>query len=83
MKTVKGLETLAHLLELELVNNGINHSFDLKRMLGNELNEVTLDFDLYPLIKEAFPNIGSEMIEYLKRGIKCFWSENLSDIRTN
>lgn len=83
LKTVKGLETLAHLLELELVNNGINHSFDLKRMLGNELNEVTLDFDLYPLVKEAFPNIGSEMIEYLKQGIKCFWSENLSDIRTN
>lgn len=83
LKTVHGLETLVHLLELDLVNNGINHSFDLKSMLENELSEVTLDFDLYPLIKEKFPNINSEMIEYLKRGVKCFWSENLSDIGTN
>ncbi len=83
LTTVKGLESLTSLLELDMVNNGISHSFDLQAMLENGLSSVNLDFDLYPLLKRGFPQIQNRLMEYVKKGLKCTWSENLSDIRTN
>ena len=66
-----------------MVNNAIASSFDLKTMLDNGLSQINLDFDLYPMIKANFPNVRDELFQRASYGVKCNWSENLSDIRFN
>lgn len=81
---IKGLETLTGLSELTMVNNAISHSFDLMTMVNNGLSQINLDFDLYPLIREKYPDIANEMVSKKSGyGVSCKWSENLSDLRFN
>src|SRR5699024_2120581 len=72
------------LSELTMVNNAISHSFDLMTMVNNGLSQINLDFDLYPLIREKYPDIANEMVSKKSGyGVSCKWSENLSDLRFN
>lgn len=81
---IKGLETLTGLAYLTMVNNALSHSFDLMTMINNGLHQINLDFDLYPLIREKFPNIAKEILSMQNNyGVSCKWSENLSDLGFN
>lgn len=85
LKSVRGLDSLSELTELELVNNNaLTPSFDFKKMIDQGLSGIRLDFDLYPALKKAFPDIATYISEKERTAyINCKWCENLSDIRTN
>lgn len=81
---IKGLESATELSELKLYGNSISHSFDLPSMVQKGmLNDIELDFDIYPLLRQDYPNIDGFMSEQQRFGVNCKWQENLSNIRTN
>src|SRR5574344_185358 len=64
LKSVRGLDSLSELTELELVNNNaLTPSFDFKKMIDQGLSGIRLDFDLYPALKKAFPDIATYISE--------------------
>lgn len=84
LTVVKGLENATELSDLTLYGNSISHSFDLPSMVkGGMLSNMELDFDMYPLLRQEFPNIDEFMSEQQRYGVNCKWQENLSNIRTN
>lgn len=81
---VKGLESATELSDLALYGNHISHPFDLPSMITNGmLNNVELDFDMYPLLRQAYPNLNDFLSEQQRFGVNCKWQENLSNLRTN
>lgn len=81
---VKGLESATELSDLTLYGNSISHSFDLPSMVRDGmLSNVELDFDMYPLLRQEYPDIDEFLSEQQKFGVNCKWQENLSNIRTN
>lgn len=80
---VKGIDSLEELSELVLYSNSISHSFELPNMMKNGmLNDIKLDFDLYPILKQQYPNLDEALFEQQRYGVACKWQENLSNIRT-
>lgn len=81
---VQGLDSLEELAELTLYDNSISHSFDVPNMMKNGmLSDIKLAFDLYPILKQQYPNLDDVLIEQQRYGVTCKWQENLSNIRTN
>lgn len=81
---VKGLESATELSDLTLYGNSISHSFDLPSLVRDGmLSNVELDFDMYPLLRQEYPDIDEFLSEQQKFGVNCKWQENLSNIRTN
>lgn len=81
---VKGLERATELSDLTLYGNSISHSFDLPSMVRDGmLSNVELDFDMYPSLRQEYPDIDKFLNEQQRFGVNCKWQENLSNIRTN
>lgn len=81
---VKGLESATELSDLTLYGNSISHSFDLPRMVRDGmLSNIELDFDMYPSLRQEYPDIDEFLSEQQRFGVNCKWQENLSNIRTN
>ena len=81
---VKGLESATELSDLTLYGNSISHSFDLPSMVRDGmLSNVELDFDMYPSLRQEYPDIDEFLSEQQRFGVNCKWQENLSNIRTN
>lgn len=78
-----GLEELNRLVELKLFRNNIKNPIDLEKMLNQNLNDVQLDFDLYPNLVRTNPNIYELMCKYKSNGYSFKFLENLSGITTN
>lgn len=82
LDTITSLK-LEELSELVLYSNSISHSFELPNMMKNGmLNDIKLDFDLYPILKQQYPNLDEALFEQQRYGVACKWQENLSNIRT-
>lgn len=81
---IVGLEKATKLFDLTLYGNSISHSFDLPNMSKEGmLGNVKLDFDMYPILKQDYPNIDEFIYEQQKNGFIYKWEENISNIRTN
>ena len=81
---VKGIDSLEELSELVLYSNSISHPFDVPNMMKNGmLSDIKLDVDLYPILKQQFPNLDEILFEQQRYGVKCKWQENASNVRTN
>lgn len=83
LTNVKGLEDLEKLVELKLFRNNIKNSIDLEKLLQQDLNDVQLDFDLYPNLVKTNPNIYEVICKYKNSGCSFKFSENLSGLKTN
>ncbi len=83
LKEISGISDLK-LTEIEIVKNSLLQGFDLTKMIDNGLNDIELDFDLYPQIKKINPKIDEIIHEGVNNnGLTCIWEENISDISVN
>lgn len=79
---LKGIEKATKLDELILYRNGILQPFNIQSLTEN-LCDLKLDFDMYPILKRENPDIDKVIYESGKEGGTCKWIENISNIRTN
>lgn len=83
LTNVRGLENLEQLVELKLFRNNIKTPIDLEKLLQQNLNDVQLDFDLYPNLIKRNTNIYEIICKYKNNGYSFKFSENLSGLKTN
>lgn len=84
LKEVKGLENIKRLYSLELLKNNIVVPFDLPKILSKGSPKVELDFDIYPLLIEEYPDLCEKINEFDKNNYnKVKWIENISDLGVN
>ncbi len=77
---IVGLSDRKELENLVLLRNGINKGFDLEKLLNNSLSEFKLDFDLFPILSGANPNLERMVFG---RGEVYSWIETIGDRRYN
>ncbi len=83
LKEINDISNLK-LSEIQIVNNALLEGFDLAKMIDNGLNNIQLDFDLYPQIKKINSNIDEIIYKEINNnGLTCIWEENISDLSVN